>query len=231
MCSPPWRGRHGSSPVGSELPAFELHCPLLSLPRALKTRIDTIPAAQGYLHADAAKVAKWRSRLEAYRGPRIGLAWSGNPQHSHDRVRSIPLADLLAGLPTNFHYVSLQKELRDLDARTLHARADVLDLRSELHDFGDTAALCRNLDLVISIDSAVAHLSAALGQPTWLLLPFHPDWRWLTERSDSPWYRSARLFRQSRPGRWDEPVALVSRELVSRFAQSLSSSSARAGTA
>jgi len=217
--------------IGSELPSFELHCPLLSLPLALKTRIDSIPAAQGYLQADAARVAKWRERLAAYRGLRIGLAWSGNRQHSHDRDRSIPLATLLAGLPTDFQYISLQKDVREVDARTLHARADVLDLRSELRDFDDTAALCKNLDVVISVDSAVAHLSGALGQPTWVLLPFHPDWRWLTERSDSPWYRSVRLFRQVRAGRWDEVVARVSSELVARLAQSLSSSSARAGTA
>jgi len=200
---------------GSEPPAtFDLHCPLLSLPLALGTRVDTIPAAPGYLHADPHKVALWRSKLGAHERPRIGLSWSGNPLHSHDRYRSIPLRVMLDGLPAHFRYVSLQRDVGEEDARTLQARPQLLDVRSELRDFSDTAALCACLDLVISVDSAVAHLNGALGRPTWLLLPFHPDWRWLTARNDSPWYDSVRLFRQPRMGAWPDVLARVSDELV-----------------
>ena len=199
---------------GAEPPTFDFHCPLLSLPLALNTRIDTIPAAQGYLRADARKVVQWQRRLGSHARPRVGLVWSGNPRHSNDRYRSIALEALLAGLPTDLEYVSLQRDVREQDAQTLHARSEVVDFSGDLRDFSDTAALCRCLDLVISVDTAVAHLSGALGQLTWILLPFHPDWRWLTQRCDSPWYDSVRLFRQTRLEGWDEVLAGVREELV-----------------
>ena len=207
-------GVSGVFAIGSNLPTFDWHCPLLSLPLAFKTRVDTIPAAEGYLRADADKVAQWRSRLGKHTRPRVGLVWSGNPQHSHDRYRSISLDKLLARLPTGAGYVSLQKDIREQNAQTLRARADVLDFSTELRDFSDTAALCKCMDLVISVDSAVAHLSGALGVPTWVLLPFHPDWRWLTERNDSPWYQSVKLFRQPSIDNWDEAIARLSGELL-----------------
>ena len=199
-------------PRGDAFPAFDHHCPLLSLPLAFKTRLDTIPSAHAYLHADPAKVAVWKARLGS--GPRIGLVWSGNPNHVNDRNRSVPLAELLTHLPAGLQYVSLQREVADIDRLALQAHPEVMDVAEHLHDFSDTAAVCDCLDLVISVDTSVAHLSAALGRPTWILLPFTPDWRWLLDRNDSPWYPTARLHRQGSIDDWSGVLAHVGQELT-----------------
>jgi tetratricopeptide (TPR) repeat protein len=187
---------------GAALPAFNFHCPLLSLPLAFNTRLDSIPAPTRYLNSDPDKLAKWRETLGERRLPRIGLVWSGNAQHSNDRKRSVPLADLLARLPTSCEYVSLQRDVREGDMHYLKTHPALRHFGEELKDFGDTAALCELMDVVISVDTSVAHLSGALGRPTWILLPFNPDWRWLTGRDDTPWYPSAKLYRQPKPGDW-----------------------------
>jgi hypothetical protein len=187
---------------GDPLPAFDYRCPLMSLPLALGTRLDSIPATVKYLTSDAAKVAKWRARLGEKTQPRIGLVWSGSRVHKNDQNRSIPLADLLRYLPGGLQYVSLQKDLRDADRLALHTNPHMLHFAEDLHDFSDTAALCDCMDVVISVDTAVAHMSAALGKITWILLPYVPDWRWLLDREDSPWYPTANLFRQDRFGDW-----------------------------
>jgi len=197
----------------SPLPEFDLRCPLLSLPLALKTTIDTIPAATPYLRSDAAKVAWWRTRLGDRGNPRIGLAWSGNPKQGNDHNRSTRLADWIDHLPPEFEYFCLQKEIRPADEEILAANPWISRLEDELHDFSDTAALCECLDLVISVCTSMAHLSGALGRPTWVLLPFNPDWRWLLDRGDSPWYPTAKLYRQQASGDWKGVFARVAADL------------------
>lgn len=190
---------------GAPLPAFDSHCPLLSLPLAFNTRLNTIPAEVPYLRSNAAQRQVWSERLQmmmgAQRRPRVGLVWSGSTGHTNDRQRSLPLAELLAHLPPQLDYVSLQKEVRAADQAAL-ANSPIHHFGVELRDFTDTAALCDLLDLVVSVDTSVAHLSGAMGRPTWVLLPHVPDWRWLLNREDSPWYPSARLFRQTADRQW-----------------------------
>jgi len=202
---------------GSPRPECDYRCPLLSLPLALKTRIDTIPAATRYLRSDAAKVARWRTRLGDRSRPRIGLTWSGNPKQGNDRNRSILLADWVDHLPREFEYVCLQKDIRPADQEILAANPWISRLDGDLHTFSDTAALCECLDLVISVCTSVAHLSGALGRPTWVLLPFNPDWRWLLDRDDSPWYPTAKLYRQQAIGDWDGVFTRVAADLRKAF--------------
>ncbi len=190
---------------GSVLPPFDLHCPLMSLPLALKARIDNIPAANGYLKADAGKIAEWQARLGSKTRPRIGLVWSGNPLHKNDQNRSVPLVEFAQLLSGDFEFVCLQKEVKPADLETLAAHPEIRRFGAELNDFSDTAALCELLDVVISVDTSVAHLAGALGRPVWILLPFNPDWRWMLERADTPWYGSARLYRGERNNGW-KPV-------------------------
>jgi len=203
---------------GAALPAFDLHCPLLSMPLAFKTRLDTIPARVPYLRAHALRIAAWREQLRDSGHPRVGLVWSGNPQHSNDRNRSIPLAELATLLPHGPHYFSLQKDLREDDTAILATRPDILHLGDGINDFADSAALCELMDLVVSVDTSVAHLAGALGRPLWVMLPYTPDWRWLLDRDDSPWYPSARLFRQSSPGDWEIALRQICDALRRRYA-------------
>src|SRR6186997_1782065 len=204
-------------PKGDPLPAFDLHCPLVGLPLAFGTRLETIPSTTGYLSAPAQHVTAWQSRLEGKPRPRIGLVWSGNPGHERDRERSIglheflPLLDALAAEAT---IVSLQKDVRAEDAAFLKARADILDSGDALENFSDTAALISQLNLVISVDTSVAHLAGALGKPVWILLTYFPDWRWLLGRDDSPWYPTARLFRQDQSRTWGGVIARVRQALL-----------------
>jgi tetratricopeptide (TPR) repeat protein len=186
---------------GDELPPFDYQCPLLSLPLAFKTDLATIPAHVPYLHIDAGHAMRFAGLLGPRTRPRIGLAWSGKSAHPNDHNRSIPLADLAQLLSCQAQWVSLQKDVRPADQPTLVA-SELLDVSSELEDFSDTAALLSQLDLIVTVDTSVAHLAGALGKPTWVLLPFAPDWRWLTGRTDSPWYVTMRLFRQPVPGDW-----------------------------
>jgi len=198
---------------GEPLPPFDYRCPLLSLPLALKTTLATIPSATGYLRADRAQVARWRERLGARDRPRIGLVWSGNPRQGNDHNRSIRLGDWIDHLPSEFQYVCLQKDIRTSDEEVLAANPWIARFDAELRDFSDTAALVECLDLVVSVCTSVAHLSGALGRPTWVLLPFNPDWRWLLERNDSPWYATARLYRQQAIGDWAGVLARVAADL------------------
>ena len=205
------RGLPGVAAVvarGEPLPDFDLHCPLLSLPLAFGTRLDTIPAPIPYLHAPADRAAVWDARLGRKR-PRVGLVWSGNAGHKRDRARSIPLYALMPLFDLDATFVSLQKEVRAADAAVLKQTAKMVDAGAELETFADTAALIAQLDLVVAVDTSVAHLAGALGKPVWLLLPTAPDWRWLTVREDSPWYPTARLFRQSDTRAWGPVVTRV----------------------
>jgi hypothetical protein len=185
----------------------------MSLPLAFKTTLDSIPAADCYLLGNSKKVAAWQERLGTKTKPRIGLTWSGNQAAGTNRKRHFALARLLPYLPADFEYHCLQTEVVAADAETLARGSGLFQWADALRDFSDTAALCQCLDLVISVDTSVAHLSAALGKPTWVLLAFSADWRWLTSRDDSPWYRTARLFRQTAPGDWDGVFERVAAEL------------------
>lgn len=198
------------------LPAHDLQCPLLSLPLAMQTRLENIPSQTPYLFSDTQKRASWSASLGPQLRPRIGLVWSGNPRHKNDHNRSLTLAQLLPWLPAGCDYFSLQKDVRDADRATL-ATAGIRHFGEELKDFSDTAALCDLMDLVISVDTSVAHLAGALGKPTWVLLPYVPDWRWLLDRDDSPWYPTMRLFRQPKAGDWDSVFARFGQALRSQF--------------
>ena len=180
------------------LPAFDFHCPVTSLPLAFRTTLETIPVPASYLPAPAEDRRQvWEDRLGHHGKLRIGLVWSGNPKHKNDRNRSIPLRMFSGILDADAIFVSLQKDPRPDDTAVLRERTDIIDLSAYLADFSETAALVSCLDLVITVDTSVAHLAAALGCPTWMLLPYTPDWRWLLNRDDSPWYPTVRLFRQT----------------------------------
>jgi tetratricopeptide (TPR) repeat protein len=189
-------------PKTSALPAFDTHCPISSLPLAFKTTLETIPSAVPYLPApDQDRVTQWEQRLGAHTRFRVGLVWSGNPSHANDHNRSMPLRDLIKILDVDATFVSLQKELRDGD-REILAGVDIVDMTENLGDFEDTSALASCLDLIISVDTSVAHLAGGLGCQVWILLPFTPDYRWMFDREDSPWYPTARLFRQTEARDW-----------------------------
>jgi len=202
---------------GDPLPPFDLHCPMLSLPLALGTTVETIPAAIPYLHADTAEAASWRARLAPAdaAGLRVGLVWAGHRNDTLaitaavDRQRSLAPAQMapLLAVP-GLQFFSLQK-----DGPRAPATLALHDHMHEMHDFADTAALVANMDLVISVDSAVAHLAGALGRPVWLLDRFGHCWRWLHGRHDSPWYPDLRIFRQPAPGAWDPVLAEVAAAL------------------
>jgi hypothetical protein len=194
---------------GSSLPDFDVQCPLLSLPLALGTRLETIPSATPYLSAPAQALETWKARLGPKVRPRVGLVWSGRSEHKNDRNRSVSLRSLLSLFEIDATFVSLQRDVRADDAAVLKQRGDILDFGDALDGFSDTAALVSQLDLVIAADTSVAHLAGALAKPVWVLLPFVPDWRWLLGRDDSPWYPTARLFRQPVIGQWDEVIAQV----------------------
>jgi len=198
---------------GSPLPAFDYWIPLLSLPGRLGVRLESLSSTRPYLRPDPAQVADWRRRLGPQRGPRIGLAWSGSALHPGDAERSLALADLLPRLPVGAQYVCLQREVRERDRQPL-VESGVLHVSDGLADFSDTAALVECLDLILSVDTSVGHLAAALGRPTWLLLPFNAAWRWFIGRDDSPWYPSVRLWRQPAPGDWPAVLERVGAALT-----------------
>lgn len=198
---------------GTPLPDFDCHCPLLSLPLAFATGLSNIPAEVPYLHADAARFAVWQQRLGARRGPRVGIVWSGIALHGHDAERSLALDNFAAVLPAGMDVVCLQKDIRESDRAVLRRLPAVRVFAAELGDFADTAALLANMDLVVSVDTSVAHLAGALGKPLWLLLQYNPDWRWLLERDDSPWYPSARLYRQEALGDWQTVLTRLAADL------------------
>jgi tetratricopeptide (TPR) repeat protein len=200
---------------GKPLPAFDFHCPMMSLPLAFATTLETIPADVPYLSAPPAYARKWAQRLPKSGLPRIGIAWAGNPNFRHDRARSVGLTRMLPFLSrTDVQYVGLQRDLRDGDAEILWNNPQVEHLGNALETFADSAAVIASLDLIISIDSATVHLAGALGKPVWVLLPYSPDWRWLLDRNDSPWYPTARLFRQARVDDWSGVVESVTEELA-----------------
>jgi tetratricopeptide (TPR) repeat protein len=196
------------------LPSYDFHCPLMSLPLACGTALDTIPAEIPYIAPADPDVLAWRVRLPQRR-PLIGLVWSGAPAHDNDQNRSLPLATLLPLLDLpDVTFVSLQHEVRAEDAVMLATRSAIVAIGAQFKDFADTAAAIAGLDAVIAVDTAVAHLAGAMGKPLILLLPFAADFRWLRERAGSPWYPSARLYRQPCFGDWDSVVSTLQGELA-----------------
>jgi tetratricopeptide (TPR) repeat protein len=195
---------------GEQLPAFDCHCPLLSLPLAFKTALATIPGRVPYLFASEDRSIRWRQRLPPSGKRRVGIAWAGNPMFKGDQTRSPGLARLCPLLSVaGVEFLSLQKDLRTGDRELLASHPLVTHLGDTVEDFGDTAALMAGVDLVITSDTSVAHLAGALGRPVWVLLQHVPDWRWLLGRDDSPWYPTARLFRQPAIGDWDSVIRQV----------------------
>jgi hypothetical protein len=192
------------------IPPHAAHCRLSSLPLMFQTTLDRIPGPSPYLSADPARAAVWAERLGASTGPRVGLAWTGRPTHPNDMRRSLsleqlsPLAEAYSG-----KFVCLQKPVPARDEPIMSRFSGMVDLSDALTDFADTAALISNLDLVITIDSAVAHLAGALGKPAWTMLAKAADWRWMLGRSDTPWYPTLRLFRQPVPGAWTQVIVEV----------------------
>ena len=206
------------TPSPARPPAFDMWCPLLSLPRILGTRIDSIPADAPYLAVRPGIAARWRERLSHLPGLKVGLAWAGSPKHVNDFRRTIDLErlkPLLDGGGASF--VSLQVGVRAPDVAKLPP-GTITDVSAALTDFAETAGAIVNLDLVIAVDTAVVHLAGALAKPTWVMLPFSPDWRWLLEREDSPWYPTLRLYRQPKPGDWESVIARVVADLRERAA-------------
>jgi tetratricopeptide (TPR) repeat protein len=200
---------------GERLPEFDCHCPLLSLPLAFKTRLETIPAGVPYLSACADRVIEWKRRLPQTPARRIGIAWAGNPGFKGDLTRSIGLARFSGLLSAGgIAFLGLQRDLRDGDRDLLRSYPQVTPLGEAIEDFEDTAAIMSLVDLVITSDTSVAHLAGALGRPVWILLQYAPDWRWLRGRDDSPWYPTAQLFRQSEFGDWESVVRRVKDELA-----------------
>jgi len=198
---------------GDMLPAFDYQCPLLSLPLAFKTELNTIPPAAKNITSDNEKNSKWQTKLGEKTKPRIGLVWSGSTIHKNDHNRSLTLSELLPYLPSHIEYVCLQKELRDIDKVALEKNPHIQFYGDALEDFTDTAALCELMDIIISVDTSVAHLAGTLGKSTWVLLPYSPDWRWLLDRDDSPWYPSAKLYRQEKIGDWNGVLEKLNRDL------------------
>lgn len=193
---------------GDRMPAYDVHCSLMSLPMNFGTKLATIPAHVPYLSADPELVDPWKGRLsDVGAGRKVGLVWSGRPTHRRDRMRSLPLATLdpLSKL-SSIRFVALQPGVPGAPW--------MVDLTQHIQDFADTAGLISQLDLVITADTAVAHLAGAMGRPVWVMLPFMPDWRWMLDRSDSPWYPMMRLFRQERAGDWAGVIGRVAGELM-----------------
>jgi Tfp pilus assembly protein PilF len=199
---------------GHPLPPFDVHCPMTSLPLSYGTTLQTIPANVPYLSAAADRITAWRQRVGDVGRKCVGLVWAGRSDHKNDRQRSIrlqqfsPLAEVKSA-----RFFSLQKSPAAQQMSAPPPGIDLLDYSAELTDFAETAALVANLDLVISVDTSTAHLAGAMGKPVWVLVPFVPDYRWMLNRPDTPWYPTMRLYRQPKQGDWDSVLANVTRDL------------------
>jgi Glycosyltransferase family 9 (heptosyltransferase) len=200
-------------PRGALPPPFDFHCEMMSLPMAMNLQLSDLPGKMPYLTADPERVEHWRRRLAALPGPRVALFWSGRPTHFNDAARSMSLEDLAPLALPGVTFLSLQKGDKAAQAQRPPPGMNLLPIADETKDFADTAAVLSLVDLLISVDSSPAHLAGALGVPVWVMLSFVHDWRWLLHRTDSPWYPSARLFRQQSPYDWQGVMAAMTREL------------------
>ncbi len=198
---------------GDALPPHNFNCPLMSLPLAFGTTLESIPSDVPYLSAKADQVQNWRNQLGPRTRLRIGLVWAGRTHEPVNHTRDVGLEVLGPLARLDVEIISLQKEIPEQDRRVLESMPKITSLGEKLSDFADTAALIENLDMVIAVDSAVAHLAGALGKPVWIMLRHSGEWRWLLERSDSPWYPTAQIFRQKTPGDWAGVVSEITRQL------------------
>lgn len=206
-------------PRGTIPPAFDFHCEMMSLPAALGLQLSDLPVALSYLTPDPARVEKWRARLADLPRPLVGLVWAGRPTHTNDRNRSLSLTDLAPLAQEGITFLALQKGSAAVQAAAPPAGMSLHSLSDEIRDFDDTAAILSIIDTLVSVDSSPVHLAGALGRPAWVMLPFVPDWRWLVNRNDTPWYPSVRLFRQPEPKQWRpvmEDIARALRELKTK---------------
>ncbi len=198
-------------------PSYDFHAALMSLPLAFGTTLETIPSEDRYLRADPALVLAWGPRLPAKARPRIGFVWNGNAAHENDRNRSMALTDMLPLLSFGADWVCLQKNDTESERTLLRQSNAITFLGDEQRDFADTAAIIEHLDLVISVDTAVAHLAGAMGKPVWIVLSYVHDWRWLLERRDTPWYPATSLYRQPTRGDWPSVIEQIKADLAARF--------------
>ncbi|PKR51860.1 tetratricopeptide repeat protein [Thalassospira marina] len=203
---------------GALPPEFDMHCHLMTLPMALGLKMQDLPGEVPYLKTSPERLKKWKKRLKDLPRPLVGLVWAGRPTHLNDANRSLAFAELAPLGDSGVTFVSVQKGDRADDAKTPPAGMNVISLSDEIEDFEDTAAIFQILDLLISVDSSPVHLAGAIGRPAWVMLPFVPDWRWLLDREDTPWYPSVRLFRQPRAGDWHSVIANIRTALVEKFA-------------
>jgi hypothetical protein len=195
-------------------PAFDMHCEMMSLPMAMCLKLTDLPGPMPYLGADPARVDYWRLKLAHLPRPMVALVWAGRPTHFNDANRSLQLHQLAPLAQTGASFVSIQKGPAEHQAASPPAGMPLLSLSDDIRDFEDTAAILSLVDLLISVDSSPVHLAGALGVPAWVMLPFVPDWRWMMERSDTPWYPATRLFRQPGRGDWASVAASVGDELA-----------------
>jgi len=207
------RGNFKIIKLGDPLPYFDYYCPIMSLPLAFKTTLENIPSEMPYLYAEKSKISFWGERLGPKIKPRVGLVWSGFKGHKNDHNRSLLFKQLkpIYDLPFEFH--CLQKEIREIDLEVLGKEGNIKEHQNELIDFSDTAALISHLDLVVSVDTSVAHLAGALGKKVFLMLPYAPDYRWMDERADTPWYPTMRLFRQPKADDWTSVISEIRLEI------------------
>jgi len=197
-----------------QLPEFDFHCPLSKLPLIFRTDLDNIPSNIPYISITPDLFSFWKNKINSERHFKVGLAWAGNPEHRNDKNRSFPFEKYLPLFSLkNIKFYSLQIGPSSLRKINKPEGIDIIDLTEDIKDFSDTAALIENLDLVISVDTAIVHLAGALGKKVWTLLPFSPDWRWMLNRDDSPWYPTMKLFRQTKSGDWDTVIKMVYSEL------------------
>lgn len=204
--------------AGEKLPHVDCHCPIMSLPLVFKTMVDTIPAPEQYIHTDEKHLNVWAHTLGKSNKLRVGIVWTGAKLHKNDFNRSIQLRQLAPLLELDVEWYCLQKEIRSIDNFSLKRFPQVELHHKNISDFSDTAALIAQMDLVIAVDTSVAHLAGAMGKPVWLMLPFSADFRWLMHRDDSPWYPSMQLFRQNNYGVWDDVILRVKEQLAHHLA-------------
>lgn len=203
-----------SSPNGGSISGVTHYVSMMSLPHCLGITLETIPFSQSYLQAQPEFIAKWQTKLPGCSGLKVGLVWSGSPKHDRNSLRSLAFERLspLLAQPAQFH--CLQKAVSEADLALAARHPNLYFWHNDIEDFSDTAALVAQMDVVISVDTSVAHLAAAMGKPTWILLSYHPDFRWLAEGEQSPWYQSVHLFRQDLSQDWQPVIAQVSARLA-----------------
>ena len=206
-------------PFGQSLPPFDFQCHLLSLPRIFDTTLSNIPSNVPYISVRPSALRQWKDKIEDKESKlRIGIAWAGDPSHRKNHLRSLVLSDFLPLLQRkDIGFYKLQKDTYEEQKLTLNGELPIIDYSYLITDFSDTAAFIENLDLIISVDTSVAHLAGALGKTVWTLLPYVPDWRWMLDREDSPWYPTMRLFRQPSPGDWGSVIKRVAEEIKKTY--------------